>query len=171
MPPAKPERPTPEQVLAQVQAESIQADIQKKAAASVTQAAVPAAKGDAKSAKTHAMEETEADESAEVVAEDVEEISEEDLAEAKKKMKMDMVAKHKGSMGAIRDFFFPQITAQTPQKVSDVTAALTVPGSQAPIETLCPVFTESPDSLGSVGAGKSGDSCPPLHNYLVVRSN
>ncbi len=32
MPPAKPERPTPEQVLAQVQAESIQADIQKKAA-------------------------------------------------------------------------------------------------------------------------------------------
>jgi len=28
-------------------------------------------------------------------------------------------------MGAIRDFFFPQITAQTPQKVSDVTAALT----------------------------------------------
>ena len=32
MPPQKPERPTPEQVLAQVQAESIQADIQKKAA-------------------------------------------------------------------------------------------------------------------------------------------
>jgi hypothetical protein len=32
MPPAKPERPTPEQVLAQVQAESIQADIKKKAA-------------------------------------------------------------------------------------------------------------------------------------------
>jgi HK97 family phage portal protein len=28
-------------------------------------------------------------------------------------------------MGAIRDFFFPQVTAQTPQKVSDVTAALT----------------------------------------------
>lgn len=32
MPPKNPERPTPEQVLAQVQAESIQADIQKKAA-------------------------------------------------------------------------------------------------------------------------------------------
>lgn len=32
MPPKTPERPTPEQVLAQVQAESIQADIQKKAA-------------------------------------------------------------------------------------------------------------------------------------------
>ena len=28
-------------------------------------------------------------------------------------------------MGAIRDFFFPQVTAQVPQKVSDVTAALT----------------------------------------------
>ena len=28
-------------------------------------------------------------------------------------------------MGAIRDFFFPQVTAQTPQKTSDVTAALT----------------------------------------------
>jgi HK97 family phage portal protein len=28
-------------------------------------------------------------------------------------------------MGAIRDFFFPKVTAQTPQKVSDVTAALT----------------------------------------------
>jgi HK97 family phage portal protein len=28
-------------------------------------------------------------------------------------------------MGAIRDFFFPQVTAQTPPKVSDVTAALT----------------------------------------------
>jgi len=28
-------------------------------------------------------------------------------------------------MGAIRDFFFPQVTAQTPQKISDVTAALT----------------------------------------------
>jgi HK97 family phage portal protein len=27
-------------------------------------------------------------------------------------------------MGAIRDFFFPQVTAQVPQKVSDVTAAL-----------------------------------------------
>jgi len=81
-------------------------DVGKKAAASVTQAAVPAAKGDAKSAKTHAMEETEADESAEVVAEDVEEISEEDLAEAKKKMKMDMVAKHKGSMAEDVDALF-----------------------------------------------------------------
>ncbi len=28
-------------------------------------------------------------------------------------------------MGAIRDFLFPQVTAQQPQKVSDVTAALT----------------------------------------------
>jgi HK97 family phage portal protein len=28
-------------------------------------------------------------------------------------------------MGAIRDFFFPQVTAQTPQQTSDVTAALT----------------------------------------------
>jgi len=28
-------------------------------------------------------------------------------------------------MGGIRDFFFPQVTAQTPQKTSDVTAALT----------------------------------------------
>ena len=28
-------------------------------------------------------------------------------------------------MGAIRDFFFPQVMAQTPQKTSDVTAALT----------------------------------------------
>jgi HK97 family phage portal protein len=28
-------------------------------------------------------------------------------------------------MGAIRDFFFPQVTAQTPQEPSDVTAALT----------------------------------------------
>jgi hypothetical protein len=28
-------------------------------------------------------------------------------------------------MGAIRDFFFPQVTAQVPQKVSDVAAALT----------------------------------------------
>ena len=86
----------------------------KKAAAAIKQAEKPAAKGDAKVAKTQAMEETETSETAEVVAEEsseeetaeisaeateeVDEISEEELVEAKKKMKMDMVAKHKGSM-------------------------------------------------------------------------
>jgi len=85
-------------------------EVGKKAAASTAEAPKPAAKGDAKSAKTDAMEEVESDESAEVVAEDaseeVAEISEEDLAEAKKKMKMDMVAKHKGSMAEDVDALF-----------------------------------------------------------------
>ena len=87
----------------------------KKAAAGVTTATQPAAKGDAKSAKTHAMEETEASEEAEVVAEEAAEeveateeveISEEDLAEAKKEMMKGMVAKHKGSMKEDVDALF-----------------------------------------------------------------
>jgi hypothetical protein len=94
-------------------------EVGKKVAAAAGEASKPAAKGDAKGAKTQAMEETETSETAEVVAEEsseeetaeisaeateevveeeVNEISEEELAEAKKKMKMDMVAKHKGSM-------------------------------------------------------------------------
>ena len=103
-------------------------DVGKKAAAAVGEAPKPAAKGDAKAAKTDAMEETEVEtsETAEVVAEEsseettevsaetteevveeeVAEISEEELAEAKKKMKMDMVAKHKGSMAEDVDALF-----------------------------------------------------------------
>ena len=96
-------------------------EVGKKVAAAAGEAPKPAAKGDAKGAKTQAMEETETSETAEVVAEEsseeetvdaeisaeateevveeeVAEISEEEIAEAKKKMKMDMVAKHKGSM-------------------------------------------------------------------------
>jgi len=81
----------------------------KKAAAGVTQTAVPAAKGDAKAAKTHAMEETEASEEVEVVAEEAEEeveISEEEIVEAKKEMMKGMVAKHKGSMKEDVDALF-----------------------------------------------------------------
>jgi hypothetical protein len=82
----------------------------KKAAAGVAQAAVPAAKGDAKAAKTHAMEETEASEEAEVVAEEASEeeveISEEEIVEAKKEMMKGMVAKHKGSMKEDVDALF-----------------------------------------------------------------
>jgi len=54
-------------------------DIGKKAAASVSAVAKPAAKGDAKSAKTQAMEETEADETVEVVAEVTEEPAAEEV--------------------------------------------------------------------------------------------
>ena len=103
-------------------------EVGKKAASMAGVVAKPAAKGDAKSAKTQAMEETEADETTEVVAEDsteetsettevvaetVEdsdeetvEISEEDIAEARKQMKMDMVAKHRGSMAEDVDALF-----------------------------------------------------------------
>jgi len=108
-------------------------EVGKKAASMAGVAAKPAAKGDAKAAKTQAMEETEteASETAEVVAEEsaeetvetsetaeivaetteetaeeVVEISEEDLAEAKKQMKMDLVAKHKGSMAEDVDALF-----------------------------------------------------------------
>jgi hypothetical protein len=86
----------------------------KKVAAAAAEAPKPAAKGDAKGVKVQAMEETETSETAEVVAEEsseeetaeisaeateeIDEISEEELVEANKKMKMDMVAKHKGSM-------------------------------------------------------------------------
>lgn len=101
-------------------------EIGKKAAANVSAAAKPAAKGDAKSAKVQAMEETEAteevvaeesveeteevvaeasaDETSEVVAE--EEISEEEIVEAKKAMMKDMVKKHKGSMKEDVDALF-----------------------------------------------------------------
>jgi len=54
-------------------------DIGKKAAAGVSAAAKPATKGDAKSVKTQAMEETEADETAEVVAEVTEEPATEEV--------------------------------------------------------------------------------------------
>jgi len=87
-------------------------EVGKKAAASVGVAPKPEPKGDAKSAKTDAMEEVQAEETAEVVAEDaseeeeVVEFSEEELAEAKKKMKMDMIAKHKGSMAEDVDALF-----------------------------------------------------------------
>ncbi len=78
-------------------------EVGKKAAASVGEAPKPAAKGDAKSAKTQAMEEVEAvaeskGEKYDEEEDDMEEMDEAALAEAKKKMRMDMVAKHKGSM-------------------------------------------------------------------------
>lgn len=84
----------------------------KKAAAPVGEAPKPNPKGDAKSAKTHAMEETEASEEDVVVEETTEEtveeaeLSEEDLAEAKKEMMKGMVAKHKGSMKEDVDALF-----------------------------------------------------------------
>jgi hypothetical protein len=88
-------------------------EVGKKAAASVSKAAEPTAKGDAKSAKTDAMEEVEAPESTDVVAEsksekDDEEMEdeEEDLEEAKKVMMKGMVAKHKGSMKEDVDALF-----------------------------------------------------------------
>ena len=102
-------------------------EVGKKAAASVKEAPKPGAKGDAKSVKTQAMEETEADEETEIVAEDtseevaeeevvaeeaeetvdeVEEISEEEILEAKKDMMKGMVAKHKGSMKEDVDALF-----------------------------------------------------------------
>ena len=52
-----------------------------KAAANISPAAKPAAKGDAKSAKTQAMEETEVDETSEVVAEESTEETEEEEVE------------------------------------------------------------------------------------------
>ncbi len=72
-------------------------DVGKMAAASVKQAAKPGQSGaPSEPIKKMATEETEDDLDEE---EEVEhEISEEELAEAKKKMRMDMVAKHKGSM-------------------------------------------------------------------------
>ena len=74
-------------------------EVGKKAAASVGVAPKPVPKGDAKSAKTQAMEEVEAvTESKDEEEDDMEEMDEAALAEAKKKMRMDMVAKHKGSM-------------------------------------------------------------------------
>ena len=54
-------------------------DIGKKAADAVSPAAKPATKGDAKAAKTQAMEETEADETTEVVAEVTEEPTTEEV--------------------------------------------------------------------------------------------
>jgi len=72
-------------------------DVGKMAAASVKQAAKPGQSGaPSEPIKKMATEETEdnLDEEEEVE----QEISEEELAEAKKKMRMDMVAKHKGSM-------------------------------------------------------------------------
>jgi hypothetical protein len=54
-------------------------DIGKKAADAVSPAAKPATKGDAKAAKTQAMEETEADETTEVVAEVTEEPATEEV--------------------------------------------------------------------------------------------
>lgn len=83
-------------------------EVGKKAAAAVSAAAKPAAKGDAKSVKTQAMEETETSEEEVVVEETTEEveISEEDLAEAKKEMMKGMVAKHKGSMKEDVDALF-----------------------------------------------------------------
>ncbi len=72
-------------------------DLGKKAADIVKQAAKPGQSGaPSEPIKKMATEETEDDLDEE---EEVEhEISEEELAEAKKKMRMDMVAKHKGSM-------------------------------------------------------------------------
>ena len=79
-------------------------EVGKKAAASVGVAPKPVPKGDAKSAKTQAMEEVEAvaeskgEKYDDEEEDDMEEMDEAALAEAKKKMRMDMVAKHKGSM-------------------------------------------------------------------------
>lgn len=87
-------------------------EVGKKAAGAVSAAAKPAAKGDAKSVKTPAMEETEVSEEDVVVEETTEEtveeaeLSEEDLAEAKKEMMKGMVAKHKGSMKEDVDALF-----------------------------------------------------------------
>ena len=72
-------------------------DVGKMAAASVKQAAKPGQSGaPSEPIKKMATEETEDDLDEEEEVE--QEISEEELAEAKKKMRMDMVAKHKGSM-------------------------------------------------------------------------
>ena len=80
-------------------------DLGKKASASVKQAAKPGQSGaPSEPIKKMAAEETEEteevldEEEEEEVVEDEVEISEAELAEAKKKMRMDMVAKHKGSM-------------------------------------------------------------------------
>jgi hypothetical protein len=87
-------------------------DVGKKAAAGVKEAPKPTPKGDAKSAKTDAMEEVEVPESTDVVAEsksekdDEEMEDEEDLEEAKKVMMKGMVAKHKGSMKEDVDALF-----------------------------------------------------------------
>jgi len=87
-------------------------DVGKKAAAGVKEAPKPTPKGDAKAAKTHAMEETEASaeeivaEESEEAIEEVAEISEEEIAEAKKDMMKKMVAKHKGSMKEDVDALF-----------------------------------------------------------------
>jgi hypothetical protein len=89
-------------------------DVGKKSAAGVKDAPKPTPKGDAKTAKTHAMEEVEADnevvveESAEEISEAPEatEVSEEELVEAKKEMMKGMVAKHKGSMKEDVDALF-----------------------------------------------------------------
>jgi len=109
-------------------------EVGKKAAAAVSPAAKPTAKGDAKSAKVQAMEETDSSEedviaeeevsseeevvaeveseTAEVVAEseeateEVAEVSEEDLVEAKKTMMKDMVKKHSKSMKEDVDALF-----------------------------------------------------------------
>jgi hypothetical protein len=87
-------------------------DVGKKTAAGVKEAPKPTPKGDAKAAKTHAMEETEASaeevvaEESEEAIEEVAEISEEEIAEAKKDMMKKMVAKHKGSMKEDVDALF-----------------------------------------------------------------
>jgi hypothetical protein len=99
-------------------------EIGKKAAANVSAAAKPAAKGDAKAAKVQAMEETEASEEEVVAEESEEEIAdldsevvieakekdeeedEEEIKEAKKAMMKDMVKKHKGSMKEDVDALF-----------------------------------------------------------------
>ena len=86
-------------------------DVGKKSAAGVKDAPKPMAKGDAKSAKTHAMEETEVEEpvvSEESVEEvqEIPELSEEEILEAKKEMMKGMVAKHKGSMKEDVDALF-----------------------------------------------------------------
>jgi hypothetical protein len=111
-------------------------DIGKKAAAAASEAPKPATKGDAKGVKVQAMEETETEETTEVVAEVVEEqpavaaaVSEEEVVaeaksedeeekdedeeeeekdekEMKEAWKKDMVKKHKGSMSEDVDALF-----------------------------------------------------------------
>jgi hypothetical protein len=87
-------------------------DVGKKSAAGVKDAPKPTPKGDAKTAKTHAMEEVETLESTDVVVEskskkdDEEMEDEENLEEVKKVMMKGMVAKHKGSMKEDVDALF-----------------------------------------------------------------
>jgi len=73
-------------------------DIGKKASAAASVAAKPATKGDAKAVKTQAMEETEADETAEVVAEVAEEPAAEEVVAEEEVAAEEVVAEAKAKM-------------------------------------------------------------------------